>query len=87
MRVIQCQCFDKRRVFFTGKSQRLFKIRVVFRPEISALAVFLNFDNERMYSLKYQSDPPGVCDISYCMIRVIEEDQNDDFSDTVKFEI
>ena len=40
-----------------------------------------------MYSLKYRSDPPRVCDISYCMIRVIQEDQNDDFSDTIKFEI
>ena len=28
-----------------------------FWPEISALGVFLNFDNERMYPPKYRSDP------------------------------
>ena len=28
-------------------------------PEISALGVFFNFDNERMHPPKYLSDPPG----------------------------
>ena len=32
---------------------------VLFCPEISALGVFLNFDNERMQPPKYQSAPPG----------------------------
>ena len=35
------------------------KIRVLFWPEISALGVFLNFDNERMRPPKYPSAPPG----------------------------
>ena len=35
------------------------KIRVLFLPEISALGVFLNFDNERMRPLNTQVPPPG----------------------------
>ena len=35
------------------------KIRVLFWPEISALGVFLNFDNERMRPPKYPSAPTG----------------------------
>ena len=59
---IQCQFFDKRRgVFFTGKSQLLKKIRVLFWPDISALGVFLNFDNERMHPL-YTKVAPPACD-------------------------
>ena len=34
------------------------KIRVLFWPEISALGVFFNFDNERMRPPKYPSAPP-----------------------------
>ena len=34
------------------------KIWVLFWPEIFALGVFLNFDNERMRPPKYQSAPP-----------------------------
>ena len=50
LKFIQCQCFDKRRVcLFSGKNQRFMKIRVLFWPEISALGVFFNFDNERMH--------------------------------------
>ena len=56
---IQCQCFDKRRgVFFSWKKQRFIKIRVFFLPEISALGVFFNFDNEHMHPPKYPSAPP-----------------------------
>ena len=61
---IQCQCFDKRRGdFFTGKVSVSFKLRVLFCPKISALGLFLNFDNERMYPPpKYLSAPlpPGL---------------------------
>ena len=32
---------------------------MLFWPEISALGVFFNFDNERMHPPKYLSDPPG----------------------------
>ena len=32
---------------------------MLFWPEISALGVFSNFDNERMHPPKYLSDPPG----------------------------
>ena len=39
---------------FTGKSQRFFLNKGAFWPEISALGVFLNFDNERM-----PPPPPG----------------------------
>ena len=35
------------------------KIRGFFWPEISALGVFFNFDNERMRPPKYPSAPPG----------------------------
>ena len=35
------------------------KIRVLFGPEISALGVIFNFDNERMRPPKYSSAPPG----------------------------
>ena len=55
----QCQCFDKRRgVFLVEKVSVFIKIRVLFWPEISALGVFLNFDNERMRPPKYPSAPP-----------------------------
>ena len=47
-------------MFFSGKSQRFLKIRVLFWPEISVIGVFLNFDNERMHPPKYLSDPPGT---------------------------
>ena len=51
---IQCQYFDKRRgVYLLGKVSVFIKIRVLFCPEISALGVFLNKDNERM------RHPPG----------------------------
>ena len=33
------------------------KIRVLFRPEISALGVYFNFDNELMRPPKYPSYP------------------------------
>ena len=47
--LIQCQCFDKRRgVYLLEKVSVFIKIRVLFWPEISALGVFLNFDNECM---------------------------------------
>ena len=45
-------------VFFTGKSQIFLKIRVLFWAEISALGVFLNFDNKRMYPLNTEVPPP-----------------------------
>ena len=46
------------------KNQRFIEIRVLFWPEISALGVFFNFDNERMHPPKYLSDPPG--EIAVC---------------------
>ena len=56
---IRCQCFDKRRcVYLVEKIRRFIKIRVLFWPEISALGVFFNFDNERMRPPKYPSAPP-----------------------------
>ena len=56
---IQCQCFDKRRgVYLVEKVSVFIKIRVLFWPEISALGVFFNFDNERMRPPKYPSAPP-----------------------------
>ena len=56
---IQCQCFDKRRgVYLVEKVSVFIKIRVHFWPEISALGVFFNFDNERMRPPKYPSAPP-----------------------------
>ena len=33
-------------------------MKVLYWPEISALGVFLNFDNERMRPPKYPSAPP-----------------------------
>ena len=33
---------------------------MLFWPEISALGVFFNFDNERMRPPKYPSAPPGT---------------------------
>ena len=49
----------KEGVFFLLENMSAFlKIRVLFWPEISALEVFLNFENERMQPSKYQSDPP-----------------------------
>ena len=45
----ECQCFVERRgVYLLEKVSVFIKIRVLFWPEISALGVFLNFDNERM---------------------------------------
>ena len=52
--------WQKKGCLFSGKNQRFIKIRVLFWPEISALGVFFNFDNERMHPLKYPSDPPGA---------------------------
>ena len=47
--LIRCQCFDKRRgVYLLEKVSVFVKLRVLFWPEISALGVFLDFDNERM---------------------------------------
>ena len=40
------------------KVSGIFKIRVLFWPEISALGVRFNFDNGRMYPPKYLSAPP-----------------------------
>ena len=42
-----------------GKIRVSIKIRVLFWPEISALGVLFNFDNERMHPPKYPSAPPG----------------------------
>ena len=57
---IQCQCFDKRRgAYLLGKVSVFIKIRVLFWSEISALGVFLNFDNERMRPLNTKV-PPGT---------------------------
>ena len=53
-----------------GKNQRFIKIRVLFWPEISALGVSFNFDNERMRPPKYPSDPPGLVLESKVKIRV-----------------
>ena len=39
------------------KFSAFIKIRVLFWPEISALGVFFNFDNERMRPPKYPSAP------------------------------
>ena len=47
-------------MFIKWKNQRFIKIRVLFWPEISALGVFFNFDNERMHPPKYPSAPPGT---------------------------
>ena len=33
---------------------------MLFWPEISALGVFFNFDNERMHPPRYPNAPPGV---------------------------
>ena len=38
----------------SGKSQRFFEDKV-FWPEISALGIFLNVENERMYPPKYRA--------------------------------
>ena len=46
--------FDKRRGVYILENVSVFIIiRVLFWPEISALGVFLNFDNERMRPPKY----------------------------------
>ena len=50
--------WSKKGCLFRGKNQRFIKIRVLFWPEISALGVFFNFDNERMHPPKYPSAPP-----------------------------
>ena len=56
---IQCQWFDKGRgVYLVEKVSVLIKTRVLFWPEISALRVFLNFDNKRMRPLKTRVPPP-----------------------------
>ena len=52
--------WQKKGCLLSGKNQRFIKIRVLFWPEISALGVFFNFDNERMHPPKYPSDPPGI---------------------------
>ena len=44
------------------------KIRVLFWPEISALGVFFNFDNERMRPPKYPSVPLGL----YCTLNTLK---------------
>ena len=50
----------KEGVFYLVEKVSVFiKIRVLFWPEISALGVFFNFDNERMRPPKYPSAPPG----------------------------
>ena len=55
---IQCQCFDKRGgVYLVEKVSVFIKIRVLFWPEIRALGVFFNFDNERMRPPEYPSAP------------------------------
>ena len=52
---IECQCFVKRRgVYLVEKVSVFIKVRVLFWPEISALGVFFNFDNERMRPLNTQ---------------------------------
>ena len=56
----KCRCFDKRRGFFTEKSQPFLQIRVLLWPEISALGVLLNFDNERMHPLNTKVPSPGI---------------------------
>ena len=49
----------KEGVFIQWKNSAFFiKIRVLFGPEISALGVFLNFDNERMHPPLFLSPPP-----------------------------
>ena len=53
----------KKGCLFIGKNQRFIKIRVLFWPEISALGVFFNFDNERMHPPKY---PSAVTDHATC---------------------
>ena len=49
----------KEGVFIYWKKVSVFiKIRVLFGPEINALGVFFDFDNERMRPPKYPSAPP-----------------------------
>ena len=56
---IQCQCFGKRRgVYLVEKVSVFIKLRVLFWPEISALGVSFNFNNEGMRPPKYPSPPP-----------------------------
>ena len=58
---IQCQCFDKRRgVYLVKKVSVFIKIRVLFWPEISAVGVFFNIDNERMRPPKYPLINPFI---------------------------
>ena len=53
---------SRRDVYLLEKVSVVIKIRVHFWPEISALGVFLNFDNKRMRSPKYLSAPtPPIC--------------------------
>ena len=47
-----------------------FKNKGAFWPEISALGVFCNFDNERMHPPKYLSDPPGDLNSYMCPVAV-----------------
>ena len=42
------------------------EIRVLFWPEISALGVFLNFDNERMYPLNTEVPPHRAMTPDFC---------------------
>ena len=46
--------------FYWKKSAFLKNTGVFFWPEISALGVFLKFDNEHMHPPKYLSDAPGL---------------------------
>ena len=62
---IQCQRFDKRRgVYLLEKVSVFIEIRVLLWQEISALGVFLNFDNERMRPPLYLSAPTGLVSLS-----------------------
>ena len=46
------------------KSASLLKEGCFFWPEISALGVYLNFDNERMRPPLYLSAPPGGFEVT-----------------------
>ena len=78
---IQCLCFDKRRGVNLLKKVSIFfiTIRVLLWPEISALGVFLNFDNECMRPLNTivpPTPPPGnilVCSVNKSISEVLLE--------------
>ena len=71
--------WQKKGCLFSGKNQRFIKIRVLFWPEISALGVFFNFDNERMHPPKYPSDPPGMSRSRPRMINPVLHNKRWDF--------